>query len=95
MTERSVVILVSLAIVAAMAIVIYVVNRISAASRTYIDGCAHLATITAAYELRQNIDQILENTKRIDRSLQDQRSVVNDAHKQISAVTKGVKKPTA
>jgi len=91
MTERSVVILVSLAIVAAMAIVIYVVNRISAAS-PYIDGCAHLATITAAYELRQNIDQILENTKRIDRSLQDQRSVVNDAHKQISAVTKGVKK---
>jgi hypothetical protein len=92
MTEHSVVILVSLTIVAAMAILIYVVNRISVAGGTYIDGSAHLAAITAAYELRQTVDQILANTKRIDRSLKDQRRVVNDAHKQISAVTKGVKK---
>ena len=40
----------------------------------------------------QTIDRILDNTKRIERSLQDQRRVVNDPHKQISTVTKGVKK---
>jgi hypothetical protein len=42
----------------------------------------------------RSLQQILANTQRIDRSLQDQRRVLNDAHKRISAMTKGLEKPT-
>jgi hypothetical protein len=94
-TEHSVVIVVSLAIVAAMAILIYVVNRVSAVCRIYVLGCGQLSAFTAAYELRQTIDQIFANTGKIDRSLQDQRRVLNDAHKRICTVTKGGKNPPA
>jgi hypothetical protein len=94
-TEHSVVLLVSLAIVAAMAILIYVVNRISAVCRIYVLGCGQLSAFTAAYELRQTIDQIFANTGKIDRSIKDQRRVLNDAHKRICAVTKGSKNPPA
>jgi hypothetical protein len=92
-TEHSVVIVVSLAIVAAMAILIYVINRVSAVCRIYVLGCGQLSAFTAAYELRQTIDQILANTGKIDRSLKDQRRVLNDAHKRICTVTKEVGKP--
>jgi len=44
-------------------------------------------------ELRQTVQKILTSTQRLERSLHDQRRVLNDAHKRISAVTKGVEKP--
>jgi len=46
--------------------------------------------LTAVYEIRQTLQQILASTEKIDRSLHDQRRVLYDAHKRISAVTKGV-----
>jgi hypothetical protein len=94
MTEHSVVLLVSLAIIAATPILIHVVNRVYAAFRIYVLCCGQFSAVTAACELRQTINQILANTHEIDRSLQDQRRVLNDAHKRICTVTKGVEKPT-
>jgi hypothetical protein len=91
MTEHSVVLIVSFAIVAAAAVLIYVIHSMYPATRAYVDGCGQLAALKEAFELRQKIDKILANTARIDRSLRDQRSVLNDAHKRISAVTKGVR----
>ncbi|MGA2890500.1 MAG: hypothetical protein ABSE51_20870 [Terracidiphilus sp.] len=69
MTEHSVVLLVCLAAIAALAILIYVAGRVYAACRTYLAGCGQTAVITAAYELRQTLDQILANTLLIDKSL--------------------------
>jgi hypothetical protein len=62
MTEHSVVQLISLAIIAATAILIHVVSRIYAVSRAYVDGCSQIAAATTVYEHRQTITQILTNT---------------------------------
>jgi hypothetical protein len=43
-----------------------------------------------AWHCVQTLTEILANTEKIDRSLHDQRRVLYDAHKRISAVTKGV-----
>jgi hypothetical protein len=43
-------------------------------------------------ELLQTMQQILDNTRRLERSLQAQRRVLNRAHRQISAVTRHIKK---
>jgi hypothetical protein len=80
MTEHSLVLLVCLAIIAVLAILIYVSGRNQASA------------LTAISELRLTLQQILANTQTIDQSLLQQRCVLYDAHKQISAVTKGVKK---
>jgi hypothetical protein len=93
MTEHSVVLLISFAVIAVMAILIYVVSRIHVICSTYVASCGQIAAVTAAYELRQTLNQILANTQRIEHSLHNQRRVLNDAHKRISAVTKGVEKP--
>jgi len=93
MTDHSVVQLISLAIIVATPILIYVVNRIYAICRIYVLGCGQIATVTAAYEIRQPLQQILASTAKIDRSLHDQRRVLYGAHKRISTVTKGIEKP--
>lgn len=80
MTEHSVVLLVCLAVIAVLGILIYIASR------------GQIAAVTAAYELRQAHSQILANTEKIDRSLHQQRRILCDAHKRISAVTKGGKK---
>jgi hypothetical protein len=82
MTEHSIALLVSLAVILVLAILIYVASR------------GQIAAPSAVCEVRLALQQILANTQKIDNSLRDQRHVLYDAHKRICAVTKGVKKPT-
>ena len=78
MTEHSVVLLVCLAVIAVLAVLIYVSGR------------GQISALTAVCEIRQTLNQILTNNHDIERSLKQQRRVLYDAHKRISAVTKGV-----
>ena len=78
MTEHLLVLLVCLAVIAVLAVHIYVA------------GCGQISALNAICELRQTLQLILANTEKIDRSLHDQRRVLCDAHKRISSVTKGV-----
>ena len=73
MTEHLLVLLVCLAVIALLAILIYVSSRSQASA------------LAGIYEVRLALQEI-------DRSLDDQSRVLYDAHKRISAVTKGVKK---
>jgi hypothetical protein len=82
MNEHLLVLLVCLGVIVVLAVLIYVTGRSQASA---------LAGICDA---RQALNQILANTHNIENSLQQQRRVLNDAHKRISAVTKGVSKPT-
>jgi Na+-translocating ferredoxin:NAD+ oxidoreductase RnfG subunit len=81
MTEHSIVLLVSLAVITVLANLIYVSSR------------GQISAVTAVCEIRQTFQQVLANTEKIDRSLHDQRRVLYDAHRRISRVTKGVEKP--
>ena len=81
MTDHLLVLLVCLAVVVVLAILICIASR------------GQISTLTAVYEIRQTLQQILASTEKIDHSLHDQRRVLFDAHKRISAVTKGVEKP--
>ena len=80
MTGQLLVPLVCLAVIAVLAILIYVSGRSQASASAGI------------YEVLLALQQILANTQQIDRSLADQRRVLYDAHKRITAVTKGVEK---
>jgi hypothetical protein len=82
MNEHLLVLIVCLAVILVLAILIYVASR------------GQIAVLSTVCELRLTMQQILANTQKIDNSLRDQRRVLNDAHKRISAVTKGVEKPT-
>jgi Tfp pilus assembly major pilin PilA len=82
MTEDLLVLLVCLAVIAVLAILIYVARR------------GQIAALAAVYEIRQTLQQILANTEKVDRSPDYQRRLFYDAHKRISAVTKGVRKTT-
>lgn len=46
----------------------------------------------AGGELREALDKILANNQNIELALEQQRRILNDAHKRISAVTKGLEK---
>jgi len=81
MTEHLLVLLVCLAVIVVLAILIYISSR------------GQISALSAACETRLTLQKILANTEKIDRSLQDQRRVLYDAHKRISSVTKGVSKP--
>jgi len=81
MTEHSVVLLVCLAVIAVLAVLTYAASR------------GQISALTAVCEIRHTTEKILVNTQRIDQLLCEQRRVLNDAHKRISAVTKGVQKP--
>jgi hypothetical protein len=81
MTEHLLVLLVCLAVIVVLAILIYVSGRSQASA------------LAGMCEARLALQQILANTNTIEDSLQQQRHVLNDAHKRISAVTKGVSKP--
>ena len=78
MTDHLLVLLVCLAVVVVLAILICIASR------------GQVSALTAVYKIRQTLQQILASTEKIDRSLHDQRRVLYDAHKRISAVTKGV-----
>jgi CHASE3 domain sensor protein len=72
MTEHLLVLLVCLTVIVVLAILIYVASR------------GQTSALSAVYELRLTMQQILANTQKIDNSLGDQRRVLCDAHKRIS-----------
>ena len=80
MTEYSLTLLVCLAVIMVLAALLYAAGR------------GYLAALTGIGELRATLSQVLADTRNIEQSLRQQRPVLYDAHKQISAVTKGVKK---
>jgi len=82
MTEPSIVLLVSLAVIALLAILIYVSGRSQASA------------LAGICELRRSLDQILAGNREIEARLEQHRRVLYDAHKQIHAVSKGLPKPT-
>jgi len=83
MNEPSIVLLVCLAIIAIMAILIYVAGRGTASA------------LTSICEVRRTLDQILAGNRNIETTLEQHRRVLYDAHKQIHTVTKGLEKPAA
>ena len=83
MNEPSIVLLVCLAIIAIMAILIYVAGRGTASA------------LTSICEVRRTLDQILAGNRNIETTLEQHRRVLYDAHKQIHTLTKGLEKPAA
>jgi hypothetical protein len=81
MTESTIVLLVCLAVIALMAILIYVSSR------------GQSSALSAIGEVRRTLDQIVAGGRNIEHMLTQQRSVLNDAHRKIHAVTKGLEKP--
>ncbi len=78
MTEHLFVLLVCLAVIVVLAALLYAAGR------------GYLSALTGVGELRATLSQILADTQMIELSLRQQRRVLYDAHKRISAVTKGV-----
>ena len=81
MTESTIVLLVCLAVIALMAILIYVSSR------------GQSSALSAIGEVRRTLDQIVAGGRNLKHMLTEQRSVLNDAHRKIHAVTKGLEKP--
>ena len=82
MTETTILLLAALAVIALMAILIYVANQ----GRT--------SAIENVCQIRRDLDQILTGNRNIERALEQHRRVLYDAHKNIHrAVTKGLEKP--
>jgi hypothetical protein len=75
--------LISLVVIVVLAALLF------AAGRGYISALAGVA------ELRGTLARVLAGTEEIEHSLRQQRRVLYDAHKRISAVTKGVEKTAA
>jgi len=80
MTEHSIVLLVCLAVIVILATLLYAAGR------------GYLAALARFGELREMLGQIMTSTRNAEQSLRQQRRVLYDAHKRISAVTKGVEK---
>ena len=80
MTEHSIVLLAGLAIIATLAVLIYLSSR------------SQESALTGTCELRRTLDQILAGNRKIEATLEQQRHVLNDAHKRIHAVSKGLEK---
>ena len=80
MTEPQLVQLACLADIVALAILIYVVGR------------SRIRTNIEAYKVRLTLQLLLFGIYVIERSLRNQRRALNDAHRRICAVTKGVEK---
>jgi hypothetical protein len=80
MTEHSIVLLAGLVIVAILALLLYLSSRGQESAQTM------------ACELRHTLDQILAGNRNIERSLEQQRHIINDTHKRIHAVSKGFEK---
>ena len=77
MNEPIMVLLVCLAVILVLAALLYAVGR------NYVSALSSIA------ELRATVARILAHTQNIDDSLRQQRRVLYDAHRRISAVTKG------
>jgi Na+-translocating ferredoxin:NAD+ oxidoreductase RnfG subunit len=81
MSEHTLVLLVCLAVIGLLAALFYTANR------------GQIAALTGLCDVRQALQQILANTQTLERTMCEQRRVINDAHKKITAVSKGVIKP--
>jgi type II secretory pathway pseudopilin PulG len=81
MNEHSLVLLTCLVVIVVLATLLYAA------------GWGYLAALAKVGELSAMLSQILAHTHNMDQSLRQQRRVLYDAHKRISAVTKGVRKP--
>jgi hypothetical protein len=81
MTEHTLVLLVCLAVIGLLAALFYTSNR------------GQISALTGLSDVRQALQQILANTQTLERTMCEQRHVINDAHKKITAVSKGVIKP--
>ena len=61
------------------------------------DGCPYLClqprSDAALKNIHRRLDQILAGNRHIEQDLARHRRVLNDAHKQIHAVSKGLEKP--
>jgi ABC-type phosphate transport system auxiliary subunit len=71
-------------------IVLLVCLTIIAITVLYISTRYRLSTC----ELRRTLDQVLASIRAIETTVKRDRHVLNDAHKQISSVTKALQKPT-
>jgi hypothetical protein len=83
MSENAIVLLVCLAVIAVMAILIYVGGR------------RQITALTTLCEVHRGLDQILAGNREIKTTLEQHRRVLYDAHKQIHTVTKALRKPTS
>jgi len=83
MTEHSIVLLVCLAVILILAALLYAAGR------------GYLSALTDLGELRATLSRVLADTQTIELSLRQQRRVLYDAHRRISAVTKGLEKPAS
>jgi hypothetical protein len=82
MMESTIVLLGCLAVIALMAVLIYVSSR------------GRNSAALSLSEMRRTLDQILTGNRDIERTLEKHRRVLYDAHKKIhEAVTKGLEKP--
>jgi hypothetical protein len=82
MTETTILLAASLAVIALMAILIYVASRNRA------------STIENIAEIRRGLDLLLGSNRNIEATLKRHGHVLFDAHKKIhEAVTKGLEKP--
>lgn len=80
MNEHSIALLVCLIVIVILATLLYAA------------GWGYLAALARFGELRAMLSLILASSEKTELSLRQQRKVLYDAHKRISAVTKGVEK---
>jgi hypothetical protein len=80
MTEYSITLLVCLGVIVVLAALLFAAGR------------GYLTALTGIGELRATISQVASDTGSINHSLRQQRRILYDAHRRLSAVTKGVKK---
>jgi hypothetical protein len=73
-------------------LLICLVVIIALAILKYFRGRSSESPLTGVSEMRQTLHQILAETQTIERLLVRQRRVLNDAHKRIHAVSKGLEK---
>lgn len=83
MTAPMMVLLVCLAVILILAVLLYAAGR------------GYIAALSGVAGLRGTLARVLAGTQEIELSLRQQRRVLYDAHKRLSAVTKGSKKPAA
>jgi predicted Holliday junction resolvase-like endonuclease len=83
MTAPSIALLICLLVIVVLAALLYVAGR------------GYIAALAGVAELRATLSQVQAETEEIERSLRQQRRVLYDAHRRISAVTKRVEKPAA
>jgi len=78
-----------------IALLVCCVAIVVLAALLYAAGRGYLSVLTGIGELRATLSRVLADTQTIELSLRQQRRVLYDAHRRISAVTKGLEKPAS